>query len=118
MLLTFLLLAISIAPQAANALDPHLAPIHHVPRRLQQTRLFVTTQRAADELLANDHRGNPLDPKAEGHTRLHLQIPNKISARDDFVDFQSMGQRMVAHDVQIFGLSKTGVDWNQGHPRN
>jgi hypothetical protein len=114
--LLHLLLAICIAAQAANALDPHPTPIHHVPRRLRQTRLFVPTERSTDELLANDYYGNPLGPKATGHMRLLLQNPNKISAQDDFVDFQHMCQRMLAHDVDIFGLPETGVDWKQGLP--
>jgi hypothetical protein len=117
-LLSLLLLAICIAVQAANTLDLQPTSIHRVPRQIRQTRLFVPTERATDELLANDYYGNPLGPKASGHMRLLLQNPNKISARDDFVDFQYICQRMLAHDVDIFGLSETGVDWKQGYPRN
>jgi hypothetical protein len=50
--------------------------------------------------------------------RLLLNNPNKISAQNDFVDFQYSCQRMLAHDVDIWGLSETGVDWKQGYPRN
>ena len=117
-LLTSLLLAICIAAQAANALDLQPTPIHHVPRRLRQTRLFVPTERSSDEIRSNDYYGDPLGPKASGHLRILLQNPNKISAQNDFVDFQYICQRMLAHDVDIFGLSESGVDWKQGYPRN
>ena len=92
--------------------------MHHVPRRLRQTRLFVPTERSSDEIRSNDYYGDPLGPKASGHLRILLQNPNKISAQNDFVDFQYICQRMLAHDVDIFGLSESGVDWKQGYPRN
>jgi hypothetical protein len=113
-----LLLTICIASTAANGLDPFPTPIHHVPRRLRQTRLSVPTEQTHSQPLANDCYGSPLGPKADGHLRLLLQSPNKISAQNDFVDFQCIWQRMLAHDVDIFGLSETGVDWKQGYPRN
>jgi hypothetical protein len=93
-------------------------PIHHVPRRLRQTRLIVPTDRVKTPLLANDYCGDPLGSKAAGHMRLLLHNPNKISAQNDFVDFQYICQRMVCHDVDIFGLSETEVDWKQGYPWN
>jgi hypothetical protein len=52
------------------------------------------------------------------YSRLLLHNPNGISAQNDFVDFQHICQRMLAHDIDIFGLSETGVDWTLGHPRN
>ncbi len=116
--LLLLLLAILIQPQAVNGLILQPPPVHHVPRRLRQTRLFTSSDRATAPLLANDYYGNPLGPKAEGHMRILLQNPNKISAQNDFVDFQYICQRMLAHDVDIFGLSETGIDWKQGYPRN
>ncbi len=116
-LLLLLLLNICIAPQAANGLETQ-APIHHVPRRLRQTRLFTPTERATAPLLPNNYCGSPLGPKASGHMRLLMNNPNRVSAQNDFVDFQHICQRMLAHDVDIFGLPESGVDWKQGHPRN
>jgi hypothetical protein len=85
---------------------------------LRQTRLIVPTDRVKTPLLANDYCGDPLGSKAAGHMRLLLHNPNKISAQNDFVDFQYICQRMVCHDVDIFGLSETEVDWKQGYPWN
>jgi hypothetical protein len=116
--LLYLLLTISIASNAANGLDPHPTPIHHVPKRLRQTRLFAPSERSNDPLLPNDYYGSPLGPKASGHMRLLLNNPNRISAQNDFVDFQYICQRMLAYDVDIFGLSETGVNWKLGYAWN
>jgi hypothetical protein len=116
--LLLFLLAICITSHAVNGLAPHHTPIHHVPRRLRQTRLSVPTERTTGPILANDYYGSPLGPKADGHLRLLLHNPNRISAQNDFVDFQYICQRMLAHDVDIFSLSETGVDWKLGYPRN
>jgi hypothetical protein len=92
---------------------------HHVPHRLRQTRLFTPTEQALNGgLLLNNYYRNPLGPKAEGHIRFLMNNPNKISAQNDFVDFQYICQRMLAHDVDVWGLSETGVYWKQGYPRN
>ena len=47
-----------------------------------------------------------------------MQNPNRISAQNDFVDFQYICQRMLSHDVDIWGLSESGIDWKQGFPRH
>jgi hypothetical protein len=112
-----LILCMCNAPQA-TAPTEHPTPIYQVPRRLRQTRLSVPTDRANDQNLPNNYYGDPLGPKATGHVRLLLHNPNRISAQNDFVDFQYICQRMLAHDVDIWGLSETGVDWKQGYPRN
>jgi hypothetical protein len=79
---------------------------------------FVPTERTNGPMLANDYCGSPLGPKADGHLRLVLHNPNRILAQNDFIDFQCICQRMLAHDVDIFDLSETGVDWKLGYPRN
>jgi hypothetical protein len=98
--LFYLLLAMCITTtQAVNAIDrPSLTPIHHIPRRLRQTRLFVPTSRATAPILSNDYHGNPLGPKAEGHTRILLNNPNRVSPANDFLEFQYICQRLMAHD--------------------
>jgi hypothetical protein len=117
--LLLFLLAICITSHAVrNGLAPHHTPIHHVPRRLPQTRFSVPIERTTCPILANDCCGSPLGPKADGHLRLLLHNPNRVSAQNDFVDFQHICQRMLAHDVDIFGLSETGVDWKLGYPKN
>jgi hypothetical protein len=66
----------------------------------------------------HNHWGDFLGPKHKKHLRVHLQSPNRISARDDFVHFQSLSQALCSNDVDIFGLSETGLDWKQHGPRN
>jgi hypothetical protein len=68
--------------------------------------------------LPNNYWGDFLGPKHKKHLRVYLQNPNRISARDDFVDFQYLCQALCSHDVDIFGLSETGLDWKQHGPRN
>jgi hypothetical protein len=48
---------------SAPASTPSLQ-IHHVPRRLRQTRLIVPTDRVTTPLLANDCHGDPLRPQS------------------------------------------------------
>ena len=122
MLLRFLLLLSiympipSLIPQAPP--DTPL-PAHHVPRRFRQTQLFAPTERTLPTaLLPNDYYGNPMGPKADGHLRFLLHNPNRISAQNDFVDFQYICQQMLAHDVDVWGLPESGIDWKQGYPRN
>lgn len=114
----FLLLFMSIGALAPHALAQTPTPLHHIPRRLRQTRLFTPTERTTDNKLPNNYYGNPLGPKADGHARFLMNNPNKISAQNNFVDFQYICQRMLAHDVDIWGLSETGVDWKQPFVRN
>jgi hypothetical protein len=119
LLLSVLLLVMCTVPQTAHAHERDHLPIHYVPRRLLgQTRLFVPTDCTVNNQLPNNYHGDPLGPKATGHMRLLLNNPNKISVQNDFVDFQYICQCMMAHDVDIWGLPETGVDWKQGYPRN
>jgi hypothetical protein len=67
-LLSLLLLAICITTtQAVDALDRPPTP-------------FVPTNRATAPVLSNDYHGNPLGPKAEGHTRILLNNPKQSIA--------------------------------------
>ena len=52
------------------------------------------------------------------HLLCYLQNPNRISARDDFVDFQYLCQMLMTHEVDIFGLPESGLDWKQHTPPN
>jgi hypothetical protein len=117
-LLLSLLFLMHIGSSTPHALAPPPRPLHHIPRRLRQTRLLTPTERATDAKLPNNYYGNPLGPKASGHARFLMNNPNKISAQNNFVDFQYICQRMMAHDVDIWGLSETGLDWKQAFVRN
>jgi hypothetical protein len=68
--------------------------------------------------LPNNCWGDFLGPKHKKYLRVYLQNPNRISARDDFVDFHHLCQALCSNDVDILGLSKTGLDWKQHGPRN
>jgi hypothetical protein len=114
-----LVLVMCIAPQAAHQTKEHdRTPMYHVPRRLRQTRLFAPTDRNVNHQLPNTYHGDPLGPKAKGHMRILLNNPNIISVQNDFVDFQYICQRMLSHDVDIWGPPKSGVYWKQGNPQN
>ena len=90
-------------------------------RPLRQQRINFTTparRRAQPQCkLSNKFWGDFLGPKFHEHLRVYLQNPNRISARDDFVDFRYLCQVLFSNDVDIFGLSETGLDWKQHEPR-
>lgn len=62
--------------------------------------------------------GNYLGPKDPEHLRIFLQNPNRISARENFTDFEYLCQNLFTNDIDIFCLPETGIDWKQHHPRN
>jgi hypothetical protein len=47
-----------------------------------------------------------------------MQNPNRISARENFTDFEYLCQNLLTHDVDIFSLPETGIDWKKHQPRN
>ena len=81
-------------------------------RHLRQQRInFATLTRRREQnhpLPQNYCWVDFLGPKNPAHLRCYLQNPNRISARDNFVDFQYLYQMLTMHDVNIFGLSETG----------
>lgn len=90
-------------------------------RPLRQQRLNFNTPAGRNaqnrRKLPNNYWGDFLGPKHAEHLRVYLQNPNRISACDDFVDFRYLCQVLLSNDVDIFGLSETGVDWKQHEPR-
>jgi hypothetical protein len=91
-------------------------------RTLRQQRIqFIPVRRriaATPSQLPAKYWGDFLGPKDPNHLRIYLQNPNRISAKDDFVDFQYLCQALFSNDVDIFGLSETGLDWKQHGPRS
>ena len=117
---TLLLLILLMCPQTPTTAQPtQPTPPTTRPLRQQQLNFTVPTRRRVtpNNKLPNNYWGDFLGPKNKDHLRIYLQNPNRISACDDFVDFKYLCQSLSSHDVDIFGLSETGLDWKQHGPR-
>ena len=89
------------------------------PLRQQRINFAIPARRQEqNHTLPKNSWGDFLGPKHPSHLRCYLQNPNRISARDDFVDFRYLCQMLMTHDVDIFGLPESGLDWKQHTPRN
>jgi hypothetical protein len=113
LLLGILLLFMRVAP--THTTQPSDGPLR------QQRINFQTPARRRDQAnkkIPHKYWGDYLGPKNPEHFRCYLQNPNCISPRDDFVDFRYLCQALFSHDVDLFGLPESGLDWKQHEPRN
>jgi hypothetical protein len=83
---------------------------HRIPFRPRQTDAPVASN--------NNYWGDYLGPKYPSHLRIYMQNPNRISARENFTDFEYLCQNQLTHDVDIFSLPETGIDWKKHQPPN
>jgi hypothetical protein len=88
--------------------------------RQQTIASFLPTRRQVHltRKLANIYWGDYLRPKDTDHLHIYLHNPNRISAKDEFVDFQYFCQNLLSNKVDIFCLPGTGINWKQHKPRN
>ena len=95
-----------------------MQPAH--PHLRQQRINFAAPARRQDQnhTLPKNSWGDFLGPKSPLCLWCYLQNPNRNSARDDFVDFRYLCQMLMTHDVDIFGLPESGLDWKQHTPQN
>ena len=86
----------------------------------QQQINFATPARRQEQnqKLPQNSWGDFLGPKSPARLCCYLQNPNRISARDSFVDFRYLCQMLMTHEVDIFALPGSGLDWKQHTPRN
>jgi hypothetical protein len=87
--------------------------------RYQQYSIPFRPRHTTDPVASNNqYWGDYLGPKDPSHLRMYLQNPNRISARENFTDFEYLCQNLLTHDVDIFSLSETGIDWKKHQQRN
>jgi hypothetical protein len=83
---------------------------HHIPFRPHQTPAPAASN--------NKYRGDYLGQKDPSHLRVYMQNPNCISTCEHFTDFEYLCQNLLTHNVDIFSLPETGIDWKKHQPRN
>jgi hypothetical protein len=87
--------------------------------RYRQHRIPFRPCHTTDPVASNNqYWGDYLGPKDPPHLRMYLQNPNRISARKNFTDFEYLCQNLLTHDVDIFSLPETVIDWKKHQPRN
>jgi hypothetical protein len=115
----FIILIMCLQATANTPNNPSMQPTNNL--RQQTLHSFTTPLRRRtqqDKKLPTNYWGDYLGPKDPAHLRVYLQNPNRISAANDFTDFQYLCQVMYSNDIDIFGLSETGLDWKQHGPRS
>ena len=79
----------------------------------QQGINFTTPARRQNQNNAqakNNCWGDFLGPEHPEHFRAMLQSPNRVSARDDFTDFQRLCQGLCSHQTDLIALPESGLD--------
>jgi hypothetical protein len=109
-MLPYLLAILAILPRM-QANPPRSVPAaarrfrqHHLPFRLRHTSNPPQPK--------PKYWGDYLGPKDPEHLRLYLPNPNRISACENFTDFEYLCQNLSSSDIDIFVYPRLGLTGN------